>query len=156
MRMLKTLVDVCDDDVWCTVYHGHPFWYHVYHVAYFIDYWLREDYDNDSFISMKFDQRIPPEFEHLIDNSLSIGRADIEQYILRLFVKSECFFTRLDDKRLSESAIDDRHDLTYADVVMTQLRHIMYNIGYLNGILWGLGLVCLQRKRRPVVIRTVV
>lgn len=140
MLMLKTLVDVCEDNVWHAVYHGHPFWYHVYHVAYFIDYWLREDFDNESFKSMEFDERIPPEFEHPVDNTLFIRRADMQEYIRRLFVKSERFFARLDDKRLSESAVDERQDLTYADVVMTQLRHIMYNIGYLNGILRELGL----------------
>lgn len=140
MQMLKILVDVCEDDVWHTVYHGHPFWYHVYHVAYFIDYWLREDFSNSSFKSMEFNELIPPEFEHPVESSLFISRADMQEYIRLLFIKSKRFFTRLDDKRLSESVVDDRQDLTYADVLMTQLRHIMYNIGYLNGILRALGL----------------
>ncbi len=140
MQMLKILVDVCEDDVWHTVYYGHPFWYHVYHVAYFIDYWLREYYSNSSFKSMEFNELIPPEFKHPVDSSLSICRADMLEYVHLLFIKSERFFARLDDKRLSQPAVGDRHDLTYADVIMTQLRHIMYNIGYLNGILRGLGL----------------
>ena len=140
MQMLKTLVDVCVDEVWCTVYHGIPFWYHVYHVAYFIDYWLREDFGNDSLLSMEFDKRIPPEFEHPVDPSILIERTDMQEHIRILFVKVNCYFAYLDDDRLSEPVINGRKDLTYADVIMTQIRHIMYNIGYLNGILRGIGL----------------
>ena len=42
-QMLETLVDVCPDEIWQTVYGEVPFWYQVYHTAYFVDYWLRED-----------------------------------------------------------------------------------------------------------------
>ena len=42
-QMLETLVDVCPDEIWQSVYGEVPFWYQVYHTAYFVDYWLRED-----------------------------------------------------------------------------------------------------------------
>lgn len=140
MRMLQTLVEVCNDNVWYQTYNGLPFWYHVYHVAYFIDYWLRPDFDNNNFKSMVFDERIPPEFEHPVDSSLFITRADMLEYINRLFAKVKLFFSLLDDNRLAVPVIEGQENLTYADVIMTQIRHIMYNIGYLNGILRSLGL----------------
>ena len=37
-QMLETLVDVCPDEIWQGVYGEVPFWYQVYHTAYFVDY----------------------------------------------------------------------------------------------------------------------
>ncbi len=88
---------------------------------------------------MVFDDRIPPEFEHPVDSSLFISRGDMLEYIQRLLVKTERFFAVLDDEYLAEPAMEGYANLTYADLIMTQLRHTMYNIGYLNGILRSLG-----------------
>ncbi len=137
--MLKMLVEICEDRIWYHIFNDLPFWYHVYHVSYFVDYWLREDYRQSDFKSMVFDDRIPPEFEHPVDSSLFISRGDMLEYIQRLLVKTERFFAVLDDEHLAEPAMEGHANLTYADVIMTQLRHIMYNIGYLNGILRSLG-----------------
>jgi hypothetical protein len=138
-RMLTKLVEVCPDDVWYGSFNGVPFWYQVYHVVYFIDYWLRDDYTKDDFLVMLFDERIPPEFEHEVDNSLAVSRDDIKKYLAKIHVKTSRIFDTLDDSRLARPVLD-QDNYTYLDVIMTQTRHIMYNIGYLNGILRSKGL----------------
>ncbi len=54
--------------------------------------------------------------------------------------KTARIFDGLDDERLGCSVYGDNQRYTYADVITGQIRHIMYNIGYLNGILRQLGM----------------
>ena len=137
-KMLETLTDVCPDEVWKTVYNDIPFWYTVYHVVYFVDYWLREDYSNEEFMTMRFIEGIPPEFEYEVDNTLAIPRQDIREYLRKVHEKTDRVLGRLSDEDLGrEIGIEGR---TYMDIIIGQSRHIMYNIGYLNGILRSLGM----------------
>lgn len=139
-RMLKALVEVCPDDIWYSYFHETPFWYQVYHVAYFIDYWFRDDYKGDIVLTMHFDERIPPEFEHDIDPGLSISREETSEYLQKLHVKTVRIFDRLDDAILGQEALEGETHYTYTDIILSQVRHIMYNTGYLNGILREKGL----------------
>lgn len=138
-KMLTTLAEVCPDGVWYENFNGVPFWYQVYHVVFFIDYWFRDDYAKEDFMCVQYDKRIPPEFEHDVDNSLAVSRGEIEEYLEKIHVKTSRIFNALNDSRLGDSVlIEDNY--TYLDVIMAQSRHIMYNIGYLNGILRSKGL----------------
>ncbi len=138
-KMLTTLVEVCPDDVWYEFFNEVPFWYQVYHVVYFIDYWFRDDYLRDDFMCVEFDKRIPPEFEHDVDNSFAVSRKVIREYLSKIHEKTLRVFDTLTDNMLGDSIlIEDNY--TYMDVIICQVRHIMYNIGYLNGILRSKGL----------------
>ncbi|OPJ60391.1 DinB family protein [Clostridium oryzae] len=138
--MLEKLVNICPDEIWYEYFNEVPFWYQVYHVTYFIDYWFRDTYDGSDFKSMEFDEKIPPEFEYDVERNLSISREDMKEYVSRIHVKTARIFDRLDDKKMADSIIDGQDGFTYMDIIMSQVRHIMYNIGYLNGILRSKGL----------------
>jgi hypothetical protein len=133
-KMLITLVEVCPDDVWYEFFNGVPFWYQVYHTVYFIDYWFRDDYKADDFMCVQYDKRIPPEFEHDVDNSFAVSRGDMKEYLEKIHVKTARVFDALTDSRLGDPILIE-NNYTYLDVIMAQTRHIMYNLGYLNGIL---------------------
>lgn len=141
-RMLCTLVDVCPDSVWLSCYYGftYPIWYQVYHVVYFIDFWLRDAYDDREFRSMVFDERIAPEFEHEPPEAVTLSRTDLKAYLAKIGEKLCHFFDSLTDAHLTQPILPGQDQVTYLDVIITQQRHIMYNIGYLNGILRGLNL----------------
>jgi hypothetical protein len=139
-HMLEKVVEVCPDSVWYASFYEDPFWYHVYHVSFFIDYWLRNKYDGSEFRCMTFDERIPPEFEHDIPDGLSISREDMAEFLRRVKAKTTKIFDNLDDARIALPITEGQSNYTYADVIAGQIRHIMYNIGYLNGILRGKGL----------------
>jgi hypothetical protein len=138
--MLEKLVDVCPDTVWYAYFNDDPFWYHIYHVAYFIDYWIRKEYINENFRSMLFDESIPPEFEHDVDRNITISRSDMKEYLKRIKAKTVNVFDSLDDGKMALPIINEQTSFTYMDVITAQIRHIMYNIGYLNGILRSKGL----------------
>lgn len=139
-QMLETLVDLCPEEVWRSRFHGLPFWYHAYHVAYFFDYWFREEYGSPFRQAMAFDSAIPPEFEHEVGPDLLVPQGQMRQYLCLLREKAGRFFDGLHDGSLAAEALAGQRYYTYADIIFSQVRHAMYNIGYLNGILRSLGL----------------
>ena len=92
-QMLEALVDVCPDEVWYGVFGEVPFWYQVYHTIYFVDYWFREDYAAKEFLVMRFDARIPPEFEWNIPDGVSLSRAEMKEYLGRIREKLNRIFS---------------------------------------------------------------
>ena len=134
-QMLETLVDVCPDEVWYGVYNDVTFWYQVYHVAYFIDYWFRAEGATAPSLCMAFDPRIPPEFEHDVPPDVSISRAEVREYLRRIRAKLTVLFASLDDAALARPVYDGTEEYTLLDILFGQSRHIMYNVGYCNGIL---------------------
>ncbi len=142
LKMLKTFVEVCPQDVWESCYFGfsYPVWYQVFHAAFFIDFWFRDAYDGSEYRTMVFDQRIPPEFEHEVDPSLMVSREDILIFLDKLQTKTQRYFDNLHDGMLGDSIVKGVENYTYADAVIGQIRHVMYNVGYLNGILRSLDL----------------
>jgi hypothetical protein len=139
-RMLETLADVCPDEVWHGVYSGVPLWYQVYHTAYFVDFWFRKDYEADDFLIMRFDSRIPPEFDWELPEGVSIPRAEMREYLRRIRGKLCRIFANLDDGMLSLVPIASEAAVTLLDIFLSQTRHVMYNVGYCNGILRERGL----------------
>jgi hypothetical protein len=61
-------------------------------------------------------------------------------FLDKLQTKTEHFFDNLHDGMLGEPIVKGDENYTYADVVAGQIRHVMYNAGYLNGILRSLDL----------------
>lgn len=133
--MLTKLVEVCPEDTWLEAGNKFPFWYYVYHIAFFIDFWFRDSYDGSEFRCMIFDERIPPEFEQEVPEGIMISKAEMAEYLECIHQKTGRIFDSLDDGRLGLPIMEGAKNYTYADVIMGQIRHIMYNLGFLNGIL---------------------
>lgn len=134
-QMATMLVEVCPDDVWMTRYYDVPFWHQVFHFVTFIEYWLRDAYDGGEYRSMMFHESVDREIDAVIPEDVSVSRAEMQEYLGKIRVKVERFFEGLDDEKLGEPIEPGNLLYTYTDVIVGQIRHIMYNIGYLNGIL---------------------
>ena len=134
-QMLETLVDVCPDEIWQGVYGEVPFWYQVYHTAYFVDYWFREDRSGADFPSLRFDPRIPPEFEWIPSQDAYLSRETMRVYLRLIRQKLIRIFAVLTDSDLAQPAFAQEPQVTLLDAIFSQARHIMYNVGYCNGIL---------------------
>ena len=134
-QMLETLVSVCPDEIWQRVYGEVPFWYQVYHTAYFVDYWLREGRAGGGFPCARFDPRIPPEFEWVPSPDVTLSRETMRVYLRLIRQKLNRIFASLADCDLSRPAFALEPEVTLLDAIFSQARHIMYNVGYCNGIL---------------------
>jgi len=134
-HMLETLVEVCPNKIWQSVYHEVPFWYQVYHTAYFVDYWLREGRTGGGFPSVCFDPHIPSEVEWAPSTDVYLSRATMRVYLRQIRAHLNRIFASLTDCDLSRPASGKEPEVTLLDAIFSQTRHIMYNVGYCNGIL---------------------
>lgn len=139
-HMARVLVKVCPSDIWSQSYNEVPFWQQVFHYVYFIDFWMREKYDENEWRTMIFDDAYNTDLYADSYEGLFISQAKMLEYLDAIQTKTTCIFDSLNDEKLSVPVCNNDLQHTYADVIVGQIRHIMYNIGYLNGILRELGL----------------
>lgn len=139
-QMLETLIEVCPDYVWSGIFNEIPFWYQVYHTVYFVDYWFRANSNGAGFPSMQLDPRIPPEFERDIPTDTFISRETMREYLRLIKEKLNRIFATIKESDLTLPAFAQEPEVTLLDAIFSQTRHIMYNIGYCNGILRQLNL----------------
>lgn len=134
-QMLEKLVDVCPNKIWQGVFNEVPFWYQVYHTAYFVDYWLRDSRAGADFPSQHFHPSIPPEFERVPSQDAYLSRETMRVYLRLIRQKLLRIFSAITDGDLSQPAFAGEPSVTLLDAIFSQARHIMYNVGYCNGIL---------------------
>lgn len=139
-HMARILVKVCPEKIWAASYNEVPFWQQVFHYVYFIDFWMREKYDDSEWRTMIFDDVYTTDLYAVSYEGLFIPQEKMLEYLDAIQMKTTCLFDNLNDEKLSASVYGNNPQYTYADVIIGQIRHIMYNIGYLNGILRELGL----------------
>ncbi len=139
-HMAQVLVKVCPEDIWAESYNEVPFWQQVFHYVYYIDFWMREKHDDSEWRSMIFDDVYTTDLYAESYEGLYISQVKMLEYLDVIQKKSTYLFDNLNDEKLSTSVFGNNPQFTYADVIIGQIRHIMYNIGYLNGILRELGL----------------
>lgn len=139
-HMAHVLVNICPEDVWASSYHEVPFWQKVFHYVFFIDFWMRERYDESEWRSMIFEEAYTPDLYGKSFEGLFISKEKMQEYLEEIQKKTTRIFDSLEDEKLGTSVYNNHPLYTYADVIVGQIRHIMYNIGYLNDILRGLGL----------------
>ena len=139
-HMARVLVKVCPKEIWETSYNGVPFWQQVFHYVYYIDFWMRKKYDDSEWRTMIFDDAYTTDLYADSYEGLFIQQDIMLEYLDAIQVKTSGIFEDLDDEKLSLSVFGNEPQFTYTDVILGQIRHIMYNIGYLNGILRELGL----------------
>lgn len=139
-HMACVLVKICPKKIWAASYNGVPFWQQVFHYVYFIDFWMRERYDCSEWRTMIFEDAYTTDLYADSYERLFISQGKMLEYLDAIQTKTTCIFDNLNDERLSASVYNNDSQYTYTDVILGQIRHIMYNIGYLNGILRELGL----------------
>lgn len=134
-HMARVLVEICPEKIWAASFNGVPFWQQVFHYVYFVDYWMRDSYDDSEWRTMIFDDAYTTDLYADNYEGLFISQNTMMEYLNAIQTKTTRIFNNLDDLKLSFSVYDNDSHYTYTDVILGQIRHIMYNIGYLNGIL---------------------
>lgn len=132
-KMLKGIVDNCPEDIWLKEVRGFPYWQQVYHVSFFVDYWLREDYSKGvEFRSVIFDKEVYVELDQRSDEVLT--KNELQDYLIKIEEKIEGIFANLTDEQLLEEIVPGS-GFTYNDVILSQIRHIQYHVGNANSLL---------------------
>ena len=128
-EMLKKIIEICPDKVWCGLLDEPPVWLQMYHVLFGVQVWFgnKKEYSYPD-----FGKSVTPVFED--EQHDSISRSEMTDYALKISQQVEEFFARMTPKELlNTSVLYDK--FTNTDAVLEQIRHIIYHAARINGIL---------------------
>ncbi len=130
-KMLKSVVDICPDELWKSDNNGMAIWNHIVHALMGSDFWLRLDYMAE--FSSCFD--LP---ENLLDklyrdewcsgNDCFMTKEQVLDCFKAFGIKKDNFFDSINDSMLCEKIREDM-DFTFLSVICAQIRHIMCHVG---------------------------
>ena len=142
MVMTQRLISAIPLELWASEYNGAPVWYQVYHFVYFLDVWFRMRYISGDRSEMvgSFDERLhAEEFATEVPEELLITREEMQDYLVKIHEKTLRVFASLNDRKLGRP-LHRGYGYVHMDILAGQIRHVIYNIGYLNAMLRERGL----------------
>ena len=140
-KMLKSVVEICPDELWKAQNNGLPVWNNIVHALVGSDFWHRLDYKADCKPSLEFLGNIGEKLYQDEGSGENHGVKTMEQVMecFKIFdVKKDKFFDSLDDETLCRKILDDM-DFTYLSVICAQIRHIMCHIGICQDAITAFG-----------------
>lgn len=128
LQMLENLVVLSPEEIWNN--QKLKYWKHILHAITGIEFWFRNE--GEEFHLPDFNKDITPDFDK--ESKDYPTQNELLTYIQEMMNKSQKYFNALSDERLIEPC-DTYKDITKADVILMQIRHIQHHIGYCNNIL---------------------
>lgn len=131
IKMLKSVVEICPEELWKAHNNGLPVWNNVVHALIGSDFWLRLDYMADFVSSFSLPESIGEKLyrdEWCGENDGFMTKEQVMDCFKIFDVKKDKFFDSLDDETLCRKILDDM-DFTYLSVICAQIRHIMCHVG---------------------------
>lgn len=125
-QMLTNVIKSCPDHLWIDQDENESVWKRVIHVLESIDYWF------DDFSDYQFNNRFSGlSAEMDITCSSTLSKKDILEYNELISDRINVFFNSINDDVLASHS-GKHQNLTYLDIILSQIRHIQINIGYCN------------------------
>ena len=140
-KMLKSVVEICPEELWKAYNNGLPVWNTVVHALIGSDFWLRLDYRADFVSSFSLPESIGEKLyrdEWCGENDGFITKEQVMDCFKIFDVKKDKFFGSLDDETLCKKILDDM-GLTYLSVICAQIRHIMCHVGICQDAITAFG-----------------
>lgn len=129
VTMLKQLIEVCPDDFWRD--STNKYWRHVFHATTSMKFWFRQEKDEEFSI---------PDFGKDIKEALDEECTDyptkeeMTMYVDSISNQAFKFIDDLNDEGLLKPCVL-YEEITKADVILMQIRHVQHHVGYCNSIL---------------------
>jgi hypothetical protein len=127
--MLEKVIEKCPENLWNEKKSGYIFWQQILHALTGIGFWFR--LTNEKFIEPFYEKKVYPELEK--DAETNLLKEEIVDYKNEVKRLCEEFFCGKDDAWLNEDSILFSK-IKNIDVVMMQIRHVQYHVGYCNSI----------------------
>jgi len=136
LEMLKDVINNCPNDLWNRANDVFPYWQQIYHTLYWADYNIQESFDGNRVFCWRTSKDITHELEeNVLLCSDFLTKEELKGYLQAFFIKNDSFFNRLDDETLRNEIPYRNDDLTWFDILINQVRHIMYHVGYCDSLL---------------------
>ncbi|HSP47819.1 MAG TPA: DinB family protein [Clostridiaceae bacterium] len=133
--MLEQLLETCPDDLWNQKRSGFIYWQQLLHALTGIGFWFRDR--KVDFKEPFAGRKVYPELDHEPEESLD--KAEIKAYKEEVKEIIEAFFADKNDEWLGQPCAIFRK-ITNLDVILMEIRHILYHVGHCDSILRDSGL----------------
>jgi len=132
--MLEKIIEICPDELWNKKVFGFVFWQQLLHTFYGICFWFRNE--NSEYYDPFKDLNVYPEFEKDPENILS------KDIIINFCAETKeiaiKWLNGKDDNWLKllffNNPPETLEKFTNSDVIIEQIRHVMYHVGHCNAI----------------------
>jgi hypothetical protein len=128
IQMLHKAIDICADDLWDKEIGGPPFWQHVYHTIYYLDF-----YFGDS--PKKHEQRFDIKEDLNERTKRILTKEQLIDYLIDVEKKCDGVLEGLSSKQLEGKNSYFWTGPTLAHRLIYNIRHSQHHIGHLNSIL---------------------
>jgi hypothetical protein len=133
LRMLEEVITGCPPDLWPVAEKHAPVWQHAMHTLEGIDYFFTTD--RLPYLGEKYKQHIP--FDFTEPELISISQPACQEYYRQIKNKA-LDFINIYGQELPAGSFRFK-EFTVLDLLLVQVRHIQYHVGYCSSIFSGLG-----------------
>jgi hypothetical protein len=124
---IEILLDTIPENEFESLKGGFKTWKHFYHLIYSID---KNFMDPNIFKEPEFHKKNMNII--YLNDSNNLSKNEIENYYRNVKNKIQKYLNTLNNETLEEEILFNEMSLTKLELIMAQLRHIFYHIGYLH------------------------
>lgn len=132
LAMLREAIEACPPEAWTCADDGVAFWQHAYHALIGVPFWMREDM-SQPFDFPAFDNpaagRLEPGASPVID------RATILAFLTQTEQGVDSVFETMTDERLLDTTTFGDQPSTWADRILSQVRHVQHHTAIMKSML---------------------
>ncbi|GHT61775.1 hypothetical protein FACS1894109_20540 [Spirochaetia bacterium] len=131
--MLEKIIEICPDELWNEKKSGFIFWHQLLHTFVGMYFWLQEE--NDHFDGKIMGKNVITELDDNPEKVIKTiySKQDIIEFCNESKNIAEKWFDGKDDKWLNSPSAKYKK-MTNFDVMMGQIKHMMYHIGHCEAI----------------------
>lgn len=129
-KMLENILNNVSDEFYLKKVGGHIFWQQILHALMGTHFRFRQEKGN--FEEPCREQKYYPELEKDPENTMP--REQLTSFMEQVKIEAEAYFHSKDDIWLTSPCVL-YSKLTNYEIISMQIRHLMYHVGYLNGLL---------------------
>lgn len=131
LQMLSNAIRTCPDEIWGATDENAPLWQQAYHTLFWLNAWLRD-----------WGQKLEYPYFHTREAldmtrgaSPVITRAQIEEYMDKVFSDCEAFLEAITPESLTQETEAFGKKWTVADRILMQIRHVQHHVGSMHSVL---------------------
>ena len=124
---IEILLDVIPENEFDTIKGGFKTWRHFYHLIHSLD---KNFIDPGNYDEPEFHKKNLNVIYFNDENKLT--KSEIEKYYVNVKNKVQKYINELDKEILDEKVTFNEMNVTKMELILAQLRHIFYHVGYLH------------------------
>jgi hypothetical protein len=124
---IEILLDAVPENEFDTIKGGFKTWRHFYHLIHSLD---KNFIDPGNYIEPKFHKKNLNTID--IEDENVLTKNEIKKYYENVKYKTTEYINKLNDEILAEEINFNEMKFTKLELILAQLRHIFYHVGYLH------------------------